>query len=266
MPVNKVDPKIIFASNAPAIDKPPVFSDKTQGWDVSRVNNGRPKITQMNKIQQDTDLKILWLNENAVAPYDSTIDYPVGTVVVKDGSFQKKTLNSWELFSKPKNYILEYFKEGVEYPINAILMLNNGELVQSTEDSNTKNPNVDMTGWVLKGSLKSVPSINDLLLIQNPSDNQIANVLSYYDGQGIGGGLFTFNSSLASNNNGVTIFNGWVRDLSSRKLSTDDAGIIADGSNATEKLRNLASIISGMNNFTFEVIGDHLVNSNIYFK
>ena len=42
MPVQRIDPKVIFASIAPAIDKPPVFSDKTKGWDVSRANDGRP--------------------------------------------------------------------------------------------------------------------------------------------------------------------------------------------------------------------------------
>ena len=35
-------------------------------------------------------------------PYDSTIDYPVGTVVIKDGEFQKKTSDSWLVFNKPK--------------------------------------------------------------------------------------------------------------------------------------------------------------------
>lgn len=112
MPTQKIDPKVIFASNAPAIDKPPVFGDKTKGWDVSRVNNGRPKIPQMNKIQQDTDLKILWLNENATAPYDETIDYANGVVVLKDGEFQKKTSEGWISFNKSKPYILEYYKPG----------------------------------------------------------------------------------------------------------------------------------------------------------
>lgn len=147
MTVNKIDPKIIFASNAPAIDKPPVFGDKTKGWDVSRLNNGRPKILQMNKIQQDTDLKILWLNENATAPYDETIDYADGVVVLKDGEFQKKTSEGWISFNKPKPYILEYYKTGEAYPLNARIMLANGDIVQSTIANNTNNPNSNPTGW-----------------------------------------------------------------------------------------------------------------------
>ena len=41
MPTQKIDPKVIFASDAPAIDKPPIFSDKTKGWDTARSNNGK---------------------------------------------------------------------------------------------------------------------------------------------------------------------------------------------------------------------------------
>ena len=96
MPTQRIDPKVIFASNAPAIDKPPVFSDKTKGWDVARANDGRPEIKQMNKIQQDTDLKILWLNENAVLPYDASIDYPDGVVVLKDGVLQQLNGGVWK--------------------------------------------------------------------------------------------------------------------------------------------------------------------------
>lgn len=34
------------------------------------------------------------------------------------------------------------------YPLNARLMLSNGDIVQSTVANNTANPNIDMTGWV----------------------------------------------------------------------------------------------------------------------
>ncbi|MEG1232320.1 MAG: hypothetical protein RSE18_00670 [Acinetobacter sp.] len=98
MPTQKIDPKVIFASDAPAIDNPPVFSDKTKGWDVSRLNDGRPTIKEMNKVQQDTDLKILWLNENSVTPYDESIDYPDGAVAIKDGSFKQLASGAWVEF------------------------------------------------------------------------------------------------------------------------------------------------------------------------
>ncbi len=88
MAVNKIDPKVIFASEAPAQDTPAVFTNRTVGWGETRKNGGRPTIKQMNAEQQSTDLKILWLNENAVTPFDSTIDYPTNAVTVKDGVFK----------------------------------------------------------------------------------------------------------------------------------------------------------------------------------
>ncbi len=173
MPTQRIDPKVIFASNAPAIDKPPVFGDKTKGWDVSRKNNGRPKIPQMNKVQQDTDLKILWLNENAVLPYDASIDYPDGVVVLKDGEFQQKISEGWVPFNKSKPYILEYYKPGESYPVNARIMLDNGDIVKNTIAGNANNPNTNMTGWkssketsatnVINSDGKTQQQVNDLV-------------------------------------------------------------------------------------------------------
>lgn len=98
MAVNKLDPKIIFASEAPAQDVPAVFANKTVGWGESRKNGGRPTIKQSNALQQETDLKILWLNENSVTPYDATIDYPVNAVTLKDGTFKIFNGSVWNIF------------------------------------------------------------------------------------------------------------------------------------------------------------------------
>lgn len=98
MPVTKIDPKIIFASDAPSQDQPAVFSNKPTGWGVSRQNGGRPTIKQANSVQQDTDLKILWLNENAILPYDASLDYPVNAVTIKDGVFKIFNGSVWNLF------------------------------------------------------------------------------------------------------------------------------------------------------------------------
>lgn len=98
MAVNKLDPKTIFASEAPAQDTPAVFNNRTLGWAESRKSGGRPTIKQMNALQQDTELKILWLNENAVTPFDATIDYPVNAVTIKDGQFKIFNGTSWNLF------------------------------------------------------------------------------------------------------------------------------------------------------------------------
>jgi hypothetical protein len=98
VPVSKIDPKVIFASEAPTQDTPAVFTNKTVGWGESRKNGGRPTIKQSNALQQETDLKILWLNENSVTPYDASIDYPVNAVTIKDGAFKIFNGSVWNLF------------------------------------------------------------------------------------------------------------------------------------------------------------------------
>ena len=155
MPTQKIDPKVIFASDAPAIDKPPVFSDKTKGWDVARANDGRPQIKEMNKVQQDTDLKILWLNENAVLPYDSSIDYPDGAVTLKGGSFKQLSSGSWIEFlddfadkDAVKRGIANRYDSSLTYNSGERVILTNGDIVKSTIDGNANDPNVNMTGWV----------------------------------------------------------------------------------------------------------------------
>ena len=96
MPTPKIDPKIIFASDAPAQDKPAVFNNYTKGMDETRSNEGRPTIKQANALQQSTDQKILWIHENGGAlPYDSTIDYADGSIVLKDGVFKQYNGTEW---------------------------------------------------------------------------------------------------------------------------------------------------------------------------
>lgn len=183
MPTQKIDPKVIFASDAPAIDKPPVFSDKTKGWDVARANDGRPQIKEMNKMQQDTDLKILWLNENAVLPYDASIDYPDGAVAIKDGSFKQLSSGSWVEFldnfadkDAVKRGIANRYDSSLTYNSGDRVVLANGDIVKSTIADNTANPNVDMTGWVKTNSASQIfdesglsqQDINDSEFIKSP--------------------------------------------------------------------------------------------------
>ena len=219
MPTQKIDPKVIFASNAPAIDKPPVFSDKTKGWDVARANDGRPQIKEMNKMQQDTDLKILWLNENAVLPYDSTIDYPDGAVTLKDGSFKQLSSGSWVEFlddfadkDAVKRGIANRYDSSLTYNSGERVVLANGDIVKSTIDGNTNDPNVDMTGWDFINT-RPVKTLRDLLTVKHPTDGKSVNVFGYHSATNFalanpyqGGGQFIFNANLEkSKHNGGTI-------------------------------------------------------------
>lgn len=97
MAVNKIDPKKIFASQAPSQDVPAEFNNYERGWDESRKNNGKPTIKQFNKLQQLTDEKILWMHQNGAAlPFDETMEYVEGAVVVKDGELQQWKGEEWK--------------------------------------------------------------------------------------------------------------------------------------------------------------------------
>ena len=185
MPTQKIDPKVIFASDAPAIDKPPVFSDKTKGWDVARANDGRPEIKQMNKMQQDTDLKILWLNENAVLPYDLSIDYPDGAVTLKDGSFKQLSSGSWVEFlddfadkDAVKRGIANRYDSSLTYNSGERVVLTNGDIVKSTIDGNTTDPNVDTSGWVKINDASQVFQSNGLS--QESRNSQDPTILDFF--------------------------------------------------------------------------------------
>ena len=226
MPTQKIDPKVIFASDAPAIDKPPVFSDKTKGWDVARANDGRPEIKQMNKMQQDTDLKILWLNENAVLPYDSSIDYPDGAVAIKDGSFKQLSSGSWIEFlddfadkDAVKRGIANRYDSSLTYNLSERVVLTNGDIVKSTVDGNANDPNSDMTGWVnFEGNQQAINNKNNtishvaLMLDAHVVDGKIFNVLSRDEPDFAlvrpysGGGLFKWDASSSETPNGGTVF------------------------------------------------------------
>ena len=96
-----------------------------------------------------------------------------------------------------------YFRPNLAggYLKNARVMLDNGDIVKSTVDGNTNDPNVDMTGWVNIGNTITVETIAELLAIQNPKNNSRVYVKSYYQADNlvlakpyIGGNLFVYAS------------------------------------------------------------------------
>lgn len=197
MPVQKIDPKIIFASNAPSQDKPAAFVGYEKGMDATRANEGRPTIKQANYLQQTTDQKILWMHENGAAlPYDGTIDYADGAVVVKDGELQRLVEGQWIPAVKNLKGVGEPYSEGETYNIGDEVRLDNGEKVQSAVPNNTTNPNSDMTGWFYLFK-SNYGSIAEMIAIKTPRNGQIVNVASYHLDQNIGGDLFMWRSDLS---------------------------------------------------------------------
>ncbi|HDS6468652.1 TPA: right-handed parallel beta-helix repeat-containing protein, partial [Klebsiella michiganensis] len=90
-------------------------------------------------------------------------------------------------------------------------------------------------------------------------------VKSYNDGGSEGGGQFVYDEARAAENNGVTVFNGWVRQIVNNTLTNYDAGIIPfDGSDATQKLIDLYTYAP--DGCTVIVMGHHEVSGPVTVK
>ena len=91
-----IDPQFIFASDAPTQDKPPAFNNYVKGMDETRSNDGRPTIKQFNFLQQQNDLKFLYIHERgACLPFVDGFPYENNAIVFKDGLIQQKNGASW---------------------------------------------------------------------------------------------------------------------------------------------------------------------------
>lgn len=77
------------------------------------------------------------------------------------------------------------------YPLNARLVLTTGEIVRSTVEANTNDPNTNMTGWVVD-SIEVFESITDLIVYTPRGNGQTVYVKSYHAGLNAGHGLFEF--------------------------------------------------------------------------
>lgn len=156
------------------------------------------------------------------------------------------------------------------YKKNEIAILEDGSTVKSTIDGNTNNPNTNMTGWSPVDKKSSVNTIAELSTIVNPKNWDVVFVKSYYEPTNLslanpykGGGRFIYVSGLSNLNDGVSVIDGWVRDLSSKLLTTDDAGLLGDGTdiNATVRLQNLFNALG--DGFTVQAIGKYTINRHV---
>ena len=139
------NPKLIvtpFAKNGARNDIPEAGADQPQlatmsgGWGVitqTPVNKGGipPERADFNGLGYLTTSHLAFLNRGQWYGYDATFSGQIGG-----------------------------------YPLNSQLMLDNGDIVQSTIPNNTNNPNVNMTGWVNK---KLVSASN---VVDNSGDSQ----------------------------------------------------------------------------------------------
>lgn len=106
--------------------------------------------------------------------------------------------------------------------------------------------------------ITSIESIAELMTINSQENGQTVYVKSYYLGLGKGGDFFIYNGELASTNNGVTIFNGWVRDLTDSILTTDDAGLIGNETDTNLVYSRIQTLLTAAkDNFTLILKGSY---------
>ena len=138
-----------------------------------------------------------------------------------------------------KRGIANRYDSSLTYNSGERVVLTNGDIVKSTIDGNTNNPNSNMTWWV-NTDYKVFQTISDLIAEPLPSENSVARVISYRSGWAAetiyrgskGGGLFKYNASKSSINDGIHCFNGWERiDYDKHYVNTDIAGFYGDGTN-----------------------------------
>ena len=124
-------------------------------------------------------------------------------------------------------------------------------------------------------TVRSVNTIADLMSLQNPKNDQVVSVKGYYAPTNFalaqpfkGGGVFYYAASLSTVNNGVTMFNGWVRVLSNSTLSTYDAGLVGDisidGLDSYEKLQALLD--AAPESSTISLHGEFITSAELFAK
>ena len=111
------------------------------------------------------------------------------------------------------------------YALGATVKLDNGDIVKSTIENNTTNPNIDMTGW--KFNDNTVESIAELIAIQSPKDDQTIFVKSQIANGLVGGGYYTYNSSKSS----------WGRIVTNLIVSPETFGAAIDKPDNTQEIQ-----------------------------
>lgn len=96
-------------------------------------------------------------------------------------------------------------------------------------------------------------------------------LLGYQDGWAAtnsdlsGGGEFHYVSSLASVNNGVTVFNGWVRKFTRSVITTFDAGLSpGEDTDHFPQIQKLLEVVP--DGFTVEIHGEHRLSSQLIME
>lgn len=137
------------------------------------------------------------------------------------------------------------------YPLHARIMLSNGDIVQNTATNNINDPNSNTIGWIKTNSSdqifdksgvsqqflnEGISSVSEISLISNPVDgtriyDKSTNTYLVYD------------STKSSINDGVVIFDGWIRQIENNTLLAIYAGI-TEGLTSSEYTTRLQALLS----------------------
>lgn len=103
------------------------------------------------------------------------------------------------------------------------------------------------------------------------SDGDRVLLLGYRDGWAAtnselsGGGEFIYVSELAGENNGVTVFNGWVRKFTRSVITTFDAGLSpGEDTDHFAQIQKLLDVVP--DGFTVEIHGEHRLSSQLIME
>ncbi|HDF2353886.1 TPA: hypothetical protein PC521_003540 [Klebsiella michiganensis] len=119
--------------------------------------------------------------------------------------------------------------------------------------------------WV--GQVRSASALSAL----PGSDGDRVLLLGYREGWAAtnselsGGGEFIYVSELAGENNGITVFNGWVRKFTRSVITTFDAGLLPGKSeDHFAQMQKILDVIP--DGFTFEIHGEHRLSSQLIME
>lgn len=169
----------------------------------------------------------------------SRVEVELPASAIADASGQTQQQVNYNGGSKWHSRIGGYLK-------NERVVLDNGDIVKSTIDGNTNDPNVDMTGWVNACcALKKLKSVAELITV-NTGAYTSAFVDAYYEnGDKRGCGYFYYDSvDTTSPIDNIFVFESsgvgrWKRKLDGAVINTAQAGILNDGSDQGAKIQAL---------------------------
>ncbi|UAW09972.1 tailspike protein [Acinetobacter phage APK86] len=202
------------------------------GYIVSQVNAVTLKIepaipSGTVRIERETDIdKMLYIFDAGALFIDQNVDADFRQIVhsqqeVRDGFIKLRgdvlpLVHGLEEALKAVNEAASAAKDAADAAVEA---------AEDASDALAK----------ISGAIIAIDNIQDLLALANPKQGQVVHVRSYHAGwamvepyRPLGGGTFYYDTTKASVNNGVYIFNGWVRLIAGSTLSVHDAGARGD--------------------------------------